>query len=428
MPEQEPTPTVTNEVFLEDLQAEAGALREGLAPGTPTAPADGARLLLAFAEKYAVAKTLRDEALKLRLMCRFEAGLQSDDLVPRMIALLDAILAEHASDQGLAGLEERARAKARLREHYLRSAPEQATFFHCRGVVKRYGGFSLGTLELELRLGEITGVVGQNGHGKTTLLKIVSGQLAASEGTVGYPMLHQQEPRIDWPVVKDHIAFVPQELPAWRGRLVDTLHFEAAVHGVKGEDNEREVKFMIERLDLGGHVDKHWEELSGGTKLRFALARALVWKPRLLVMDEPLANLDVLAKGRLLQDVRDLAQSYIHPMAVIMSSHDLYNLEAVCGQMVFLKNGRVDYVGDVNAIQRRYGDNEYEIGTATRASLVRDLLVGDLVISVQQDGVHLRIRTVPTCQPMDLLRLLVEHGIAVSYFRDNSASIRRLFS
>ncbi|MFG6488352.1 ATP-binding cassette domain-containing protein [Roseateles sp. BYS78W] len=428
MQAQEPTPPASNEDFLSGLRTEAGALRERLSPDVPGAPADGARRLLSFAEKYAVAPALRDEALKLRLMSRFEAGAQSDDLVPRMIALLDAILAEHASGQGQAGLAERARAKARLREHYMRSAPEQATFFRCAGVVKRYGGFSLGTLDLDLRLGEITGVVGQNGHGKTTLLKIVSGQLSASEGTLGYPMLHQREPDIDWPVVKDHIAFVPQELPAWRGRLVDTLHFEAAIHGVKGEDNEREVGFMIERLDLGGHVDKHWDELSGGTKLRFALARALVWKPRLLVMDEPLANLDVLAKGRLLQDVRDLAQSYIHPMAVIMSSHDLYNLEAVCGQMVFLKNGQVDYVGDVRAIQRRYGDNEFEIGTATRANQVRDLLLGDLVTSVQQDGVHLRIRTVPTCQPMDLLRLLVEQGIAVSYFRDNSASIRRLFS
>lgn len=422
---QEHTQPADGDAFLLGLQAEAGALRRGLAP---EAPADGARRLLSFAEKYAVAPELRDEALKLRLMCRFEGATQSGDLVPRMIALLDAILMEHTNEQGLAGLEERARAKARLREHYLRSAPEQATFFRCQGVVKRYGGFYLGTLTLDLRLGEITGVVGQNGHGKTTLLKIVSGQLAPTEGTLGYPMLHQQGPNIDWPVVKDHIAFVPQELPAWRGRLVDTLHFEAAVHGVKGEDNEREVRFMIERLDLGGHVDKHWDELSGGTKLRFALARALVWKPRLLVMDEPLANLDVLAKGRLLQDVRDLARSYIHPMAVIMSSHDLYNLEVVCGQMVFLKNGEVDYVGEIGGIQRRYGDNEYEIGTTARAGAVRDLLVGDLVTGVHQEGVHLRIRTAPNCRPMDLLRLLVEQGIEVSYFRDNSGSIRRLFS
>ncbi len=422
---QEPTPPAGTEAFLHEMRTEAGLLRDVLAP---QGRADGASRLLSFAEKYAVAPALRDEALKLRLMSRLQGATPSNDLVLRMTALVDAILAEHTDAQGVAGLEERARVKAQLREHYLRSAPEQAVFFRCDGVAKRYGGFSMGTLTLELRLGEITGVVGQNGHGKTTLLKIVSGQLAPSEGTLAYPMLHQREPGIDWPVVKDHIAFVPQELPPWRGRLLDTLHFEAAIHGVKGEDNERDVRFMVERLDLGGHVDKRWDELSGGTKLRFALARALVWKPRLLVMDEPLANLDVLAKGRLLLDVRDLAQSYIHPMAVIMSSHDLYNLEAVCGQMVFLKNGRVDFVGAVGAIPARYGDQEFEIGTAMRSSQVRELLVGDLVTSVQQDGVHLRIRAVPGCQPLDVLRLLVERGIAITYFRDNSASIRRLFS
>ena len=91
--------------------------------------------------------------------------------------------------------------------------------------------------------------------------------------------------------------------------LRSNLHYEAAIHGVGRADNEREVDFIVERLGFRGELDKEWHELSGGFRLRFALARALVWKPKLLILDEPLANLDFITQQIVLNDLRHLTDS-----------------------------------------------------------------------------------------------------------------------
>ena len=75
--------------------------------------------------------------------------------------------------------------------------------------------------------------------------------------------------------------------------LVDNLHFAAAIHGIRGKENEDEVDFIIWRLGLDKYRNATWNEISGGFKMRFSLGRALVYNPRLLILDEPLANLDV---------------------------------------------------------------------------------------------------------------------------------------
>ena len=391
---------------------------------------DSARKLLEFAERYAVSTQLRDRALVLQMQSKHGAPEGAvDDLVPRMLALVEKIIEDHAAAGGTQAIHRREQLLVRMREHFLRRAPAHDTVFDGRALVKRFRGsdFEFGELDLRLRLGEITGVVGQNAHGKTTMLRIVAGELQPDRGQLAYPLLQQAGETIDWPLVKQSLAFVPQEIPPWSGALSDTLHYEAALHGILGDDNEREVRFIVERLDLGEHLDKRWPQLSGGYKLRFALARALVWKPRLLVMDEPLANLDIKAKNVLLQDVRDLARSYSHPIGVLMSSHELHSLESVCDQMVFLQKGKVLFSGTLSAFGAAFDTNEYEISTTLGAAEVRQRLADTVVHEVREDGVNLLLLTRPDVGHADVLRLLVESGIDVQYFRDNSRSMRRLF-
>ncbi len=274
---------------------------------------------------------------------------------------------------------------------------------------------------------QITGVVGQNAHGKTTLLRIVAGELQIDRGTYAYPYLGKLRRPTDWTRIKADIAYVPQNLPPWRGSLIDTLHYEAALHGVLGKDNEREVGFVVERLELGGHLHMRWRQLSGGYKLRFALARALVWKPKLLVLDEPLANLDIKAKSLLLQDIRDLASSFRHPMAVLISSHELHGLEAICQQMVFLRKGDVVYVGPADAVSTDLQINEYELGTSADLAQLQQCLKGTAAEEVYKEGVSFIIRTPREIDQAQLLRILLERGIEIQFFRDNTRSVRRFF-
>jgi len=256
---------------------------------------------------------------------------------------------------------------------------------------------------------------------------MVAGELQPTEGRLAYPLLMpgRADARIDWPLVKASIAFVPQELPHWSGSLRDTLRFEAAMHGVRRAENERAVNFIVERLNLGDFLDKSWSQLSGGYRLRFYLARALVWRPRLLVMDEPLANLDIKAKNVLLQDLRELARSYSHPTAVLISSHDLHNLEAICDQIVFVRSGKVEFVGDTAT--KSYETSQYEIGTSMSVTAVQERLQDSVVSAIRDDGVQLLLTSARGVGPEQVLRLLLERGIPLQYFRDVSRSVSRLF-
>lgn len=410
---------------LTDIADAERGLRERLLGGDDAAP----RELRHFAEEFAIDPALRDQALLLNLdLAGADEALRAERL-HEMLELVGLIVADYVNSGGDSALRERSRALSHLREQLLRQAPREGRAFAGHGLAKTWSAdFRLAPFDLTLQLGQVTGVVGQNAHGKTTLLRIVAGELRPDEGTMSYPLLQEQSPRIDWVHVKRHVAYVPQDLTPWRGSLRDTLHFEAALHGVLGDDNEREVRFVVERLDLTKHIDKRWGQLSGGTRLRFALARALVWKPRLLVMDEPLANLDVQAKNVLLQDVRDLAASYRYPIAVLMSSHELYALERVCQQMVFLRNGNVVYAGDPSGIARELDFNEYELSSSLGLAELRRRLANSLVDDISEDGVNFMLRTAKAVDHRAVLRLLMERGVDIQHFRDNTHSVRRLFT
>ena len=394
---------------------------------------DAARRLVDFAARFAADPKLQAQALVLNLDAHGDMpDDDAADIEGRLHALIDEVVVDYLGHGGREALQQREHMHERLRERFLRRAPGESVAFRGEGIVKTYpgSGFTLGELDLTLRVGEITGVVGQNAHGKTTLLRIVAGELRPDRGTLAYPLFGVGDGdtgALDWGRLKANIAYVPQELPPWRGSLRDTLHYEAAIHGVLGRENEREVAFVVERLGLAEHLDKRWRELSGGYKLRFALARALVWKPRLLVMDEPLANLDLKAKSVLLQDVRDLARSYRYPIAVLMSSHELYDLEQVCQQMVFLREGQVVFVGPSSSTGDEQATNEFVLTSGQTLAELRARLDDPAIEDIREEGVTVLLRTRRDMDARRLLALLLAHDVDVQYFRDISRSVRRLF-
>ena len=137
--------------------------------------------------------------------------------------------------------------------------------------------------------------MGENGNGKTTLLRIIVGELAQSSGVFKYPALINPK-KHNWYKIKNQIAYIPQDIPKWSGLLVDNLHFAAVIHGIKGKQNEDEVEFVLCRLGLYKYRSSTWNKISGGFKMRFALAKALVWNPKLLVLDELLKAITEVSK------------------------------------------------------------------------------------------------------------------------------------
>lgn len=300
--------------------------------------------------------------------------------------------------------------------------------YECSGLGYRYGRaseFALRDISFSLRPREITGVLGANGCGKTTLLRLVAGELAAHTGSLRYPLFQPNCPPdgLRWSLIRSQIAYVPQRLDWWAGRLRTALHYAAAVAGVSPTENEERVEWTLLRLQLKSHAEKRWKELSGGFQMRAALALALVTKPRLLVLDEPLAPLDVISQTEFLNDLRHLANSVHDPLAVIMSSQHIFEVEQISDHLVLLDSGRPSYCGARANVGADRTMNHFELESSTPEKIKQALR--SLRATITPDGVA-RVRI---CVPREvlgkqILEMLCKHAIEVVCFRDISCSTR----
>jgi ABC-2 type transport system ATP-binding protein len=288
-------------------------------------------------------------------------------------------------------------------------------------IAKTYSGgnFSLKPISIALNTGNVLGVVGENGNGKTTLLRCLAGQLALDNGTVEYHLL--QKP--DNYAVKNHIAFIPQRIPRWYGLLKDNLHFSAAIAGVHGTQNDLMVDFMLERLNLSRYANLTWNQISSGYRTRFEIARILLQKPRLLILDEPLANLDINAQQTILTDLIFMAKAAHNPMGIILSSQQLHEVEKVADTVIFIKNGNCLYSSNDRAEKITSNAVEFET-TADRDRIIQ--LFGESKIELQFNGGFYTIVS-STLTAQQVLALMVEAKLPLTYFRDITYSTKRFF-
>jgi ABC-2 type transport system ATP-binding protein len=289
------------------------------------------------------------------------------------------------------------------------------------GISKRYsrGNFSLKPLSLDIHCGQIIGVVGENGNGKTTLLRCLAGQLAMDQGNIHYTLLDKP----DHYTIKNHVVFVPQRIPRWFGQLKDNLHFSAALVGIKGEWNDLLVEFMLERFGLSQFAHLSWDQISSGYRTRFEIARILLKRPKVLILDEPLANLDINAQQTLLTDLRFLTKSSYNPMGVILTSQQLHEVEKIADNVLLIRDGHCVYrTGD--QIQQQLGFAfEFETGDSREA--IQYALQG-FNYHLAYNGGNYTI-TSPDAPVPDMLKALINSGIYIRYYRDITTSTKRLF-
>lgn len=313
-----------------------------------------------------------------------------------------------------------------LEERLLRSYP-QFPVLNAVEIVKTYsqkGGFKLGPVSTTLKAGEITGIVGENGNGKTTLLRILARLLSYNTGTLDY---HFDGNAIteDY-LIKHQIAYIPQRLESWQGTLRENLQYAASIHNIVGDENEKIVEFVIHRMGLSNFAHLGWKELSSGYKLRFELAKMLVWSPKVLVLDEPLANLDINAQEWILQDFKSMANSIKNPVSVILSSQQLHEVEHVADNIIFLRNGRCDYSGAMNAFMQEREGNVFELSGDFTSKELQPLFASDAV-QFSESGITIILRADRSIHASDVLGKIISSGYSIKYFRDISTSTKQLF-
>ncbi|MFN8252317.1 MAG: ABC transporter ATP-binding protein [Ferruginibacter sp.] len=288
-------------------------------------------------------------------------------------------------------------------------------------IAKTYSGghFSLKPISIGLQTGNVLGVVGENGNGKTTLLRCLAGQLSLDKGSIQYHLLNKPD---DY-AVKNHIAFIPQRIPRWYGLLKDNLHFSAAIAGVHGSKNDLMVDFMLERLNLGRYAALTWNQISSGYRTRFEIARILLQRPKLLILDEPLANLDINAQQTILTDLIFMSKAAHNPMGIILSSQQLHEVEKVADTVIFIKNGNCLYSS--NDKGEKITSNAVEFETAAGRETILELFEEGSIELQFNGGFYTIISAALTAQ--HIIERMVEAKLPLTYFRDITYSTKRFF-
>jgi ABC-2 type transport system ATP-binding protein len=210
-----------------------------------------------------------------------------------------------------------------------------------RGLGKRYRQlWALADCTLSIPAGHVVGLVGPNGAGKSTLLNLAAGLLAPSAGTI--EVLGGPAPAR--PAQLARVGFLAQDAPAYAGLSVaDHLKLGARLN--PGWDQAL-ARARIGQLDLD--PGQKAGTLSGGQRAQLALTLALAKRPGLLILDEPVASLDPLARREFLQDLMEAVAD--HQLSVVLSSHLIADLERVCDYLIVLVGSRVRVAGPVDEL------------------------------------------------------------------------------
>ena len=207
------------------------------------------------------------------------------------------------------------------------------------GLGKRYGRrWALSDCTLSIPAGRVTGLVGPNGAGKTTLINLATGMLAPTTGTV--EVLGSKP--ASGPEQLAKVGYVAQDTPTYAGLSVED-HLRFGAHMNPGWDAVLARKRMSQ---LGIDPKQKAGKLSGGQRAQLALTLAIAKRPELLILDEPIASLDPLARREFLQVLMETTAE--HEISVVMSSHLVADLERVTDYLIVLMSSRVRIAGDID--------------------------------------------------------------------------------
>lgn len=301
----------------------------------------------------------------------------------------------------------------------------QKLIFFAENIEKNYADFSLQPISLKLYSGQITGIIGKNGSGKSTLLKIICGSIASDNGKLNYPGFNCRDD--DWFSIKSNIAYIGHDIGSADLKVSSVLAYSAALHGYRREENDNQVNDLISRLDLEKKAEKSMIELSAGFQLRGALGKALVWRPKILIMDEPFANLDINGQQKLLRDIMNYAYSVKYPVSILVTSHHIDEIESIADQIVLLDEGKVQFMGTMENLRQLKNEQFFEIKTNKPAFELQEILTKyNKDIQVIEYGTFDLVKAPVDCDYHGIQQLFYRNDIIVNYFRDITTSTKKL--
>ena len=203
-------------------------------------------------------------------------------------------------------------------------------------LVKKFGPFTaVDGISFKVEAGQVLGFLGPNGAGKSTTMKMITGFLAPTSGKIS---VCGHAVNGDARAAKRQMGYLPEGAPAY-GEMTPAqfLQFIADVRGLSGSHRTERIATVIEQLHLDRVINQPIETLSKGFKRRVGLAQAILHDPKVLIMDEPTDGLDPNQK----HEVRELIKGMAQDKIVVISTHILSEVDAVCTRAIIITNGRI---------------------------------------------------------------------------------------
>jgi len=223
-------------------------------------------------------------------------------------------------------------------------------------VSKRYNDTTVvEKLNLQIAAGEIIGLIGHNGAGKSTTLKMIAGLI---EPTTGDVRVMGHNIHKDGVKVKQHIGFLAEDSPLYEAMTAEQyLLFFSQLYSIPRVEALKRIDELLTSLGLA-EKNKLTGEFSKGMKRKTAIARALLHHPDLLILDEPNSGLDPLSSFFIINYLKSLKQE---GKTIILSAHNLFHIESICDRVGIIKNGRLLVFDTMEAIRARLGKREYQV-------------------------------------------------------------------
>ncbi len=300
-----------------------------------------------------------------------------------------------------------------------------------KNLTKKFGELkAVDDVSFDVRTGEILGFLGPNGAGKTTTVRIITCYMLPTSGWVQVDGLSVFEHSLE---VRKKIGYLPESAPLYSEMIVsDYLRFVMSIRDIARDRWGRRMKEIIDICGLGPVIHRNIGELSKGFKQRVGLAQAMVHDPEVLILDEPTSGLD----PNQIAEIRSLIKELGKEKTVILCTHILPEVEATCGRVLIINEGRIVADGSPAELQSSFqGKEQIYLELRTPLEDVRSKLANlenvDKVEQIASDGDGLKKFTIECATGVDLreklFRLAVENNWVLLEMRKEQASLEDVF-
>ncbi len=289
-----------------------------------------------------------------------------------------------------------------------------------RHLHKGFGGTpAVHDLSLAIEPGEIFGLLGPNGAGKSTTINMVAGVVRLGGGSIevfGY------DNRRDYRTARRLIGVMHQELVTDHFFTIDrALKIHSGYYGVPADPAWR--KLLIERLGLGPHLHKSMNKLSGGLKRRLMVAKAMIHRPRLLILDEPTAGVDVELRHSLWEFVREINRE---GTTVLLTTHYLEEAEQMCGRIAIMNHGELIALEKTSSLLARLRERHLEVQLKSPVERVPTELA-PFAPRLVDGGMRIALSLSPAQTAGEVLALLCRLNLPVIDIESHKPGLEEIF-